>query len=336
MVYGVAVLASIPVCADPYAVSVELDRPTGSIEILDDAALDLIDPSATILIRAEGYQWSEGPLWVKDGGYLLFSDVPNNVIHRYDPGIGARLYLENSGATGLQPSDSSQGSNGLILDPGGRLVLLQHGDRRVAVMDAPLSTPEANYRTLIGAFHEMRLNSPNDGIFRSDGSLFFTDPPYGLANGLDDEGKELPFQGIYRLSPDGKLYLLDGLVTFPNGIGLSTDENILYVSVSDSENPEWLAYDVSSEGDLSGKRVFHDASNTVGDENEPGLPDGMVVHSSGVIFATGPGGVWLFSREGNLLAKIRTGKATSNCALSTDEKTLFITAHDMLMTVQLR
>jgi len=314
----------------------ELDQPVGSIEILDDEALDLIDPSAEILIRAEGYKWTEGPLWIADGGYLLFSDIPNNTIIRYDPGIGTRLYLENSGATGIHPGESTQGSNGLLLDKQGRLVLLQQGDRRVAVMDSPLAAPTATFTTLAGQYEGKLLNSPNDAVYHSDGSLYFTDPPYGLAKGMDDTGKELPFQGIYGLSPDGNLQLLDDSVTYPNGIGFSLDEKTLYVAVSDSKKPEWLAYDVLADGTVANKRVFYDASGTIGVDGEHGLPDGMAVHSSGVIFATGPGGVWVFTPAGKVLAKIRTGKATANCSLSPDEKTLFMTAHDTLMTVRLK
>lgn len=314
----------------------ELDQVTGSIEVFYDSALSLIDPSAEIRIRADGYKWTEGPLWIEDGGFLLFSDIPSNNIIRYEPGRGTRVYLEKSGASGLQSGDSGQGSNGLLLDKKDRLILLQQGDRRVAAMNATLSTPRADFITLAGEFDGKRLNSPNDGVYHSDGSLYFTDPPYGLSNGMDDDNKQLPFQGIYRLSADGELQLLDDSVKYPNGIGFSIDEKTLYVAVSDAEKPKWLAYDVNLDGSVTGKRLFHDASDTIGLESAHGLPDGMAVHSSGVIFATGPGGVWLFSPEGSVLAKILTGKATANCSLSADEKTLFMTAHDTLMTVVLK
>lgn len=321
--------------SDQPSFQVELNRQVGSIEILDESALSVIDPTAAIVIRAEGFKWTEGPLWIADGGYLLFSDIPNNVINRYDPGVGTQLYLAESGFTGLHPGDSAQGSNGLLLDSQGRLVLFQQGDRRVAVMEAPLSSPLARYSTLAGSYHGKRLNSPNDGVYHSDGILYFTDPPYGLTHGLEDEYKQLPHQGIYRLRPDGTVDLLDDTVSYPNGIALSTDEQTLYVAVSDDKQPMWLAYDVLQDGMLENKRIFYDAGEFAGYQEAPGLPDGMAVHSSGNIFATGPGGVWVFGPSGRVLAKILTGKATANCSLSTDEQVLFMTAHDTLMTVQL-
>ena len=306
------------------------------VEILDEVALAFIDPAAPLTVVADGFRWTEGPLWIQDGGYLLFSDIPNNVVFKYGPQTGVEPYLEPSGGTGRYPGDDAVGSNGLLLDQRGRLVLMQHGDRRVAVMDAPLSSPAASYVTLADRYRGKRLNSPNDGVFHSDGSLYFTDPPYGLKDLLDDERKALPFQGIYRLGTGGDLELLDDSVSFPNGIGLSTGEKTLYVAVSDRESPMWLAYDLQSDGTLAGRRVFYDAGHLVGIEGEQGLPDGMVVHSSGVIFAAGPGGVWLFTPDARVLAKIRTGRLTANCELSADERMLFITAQDTLMTILLK
>lgn len=306
----------------------------GPVEIFDERASSLIDADAEISIRGEGYAWTEGPLWIEVGGYLLFSDIPNNVIHKYVPGKGVSVYLEKSGSTGLYDGDSAQGSNGLLLNSKGELVLFQQGDRRVAVMDAPLSAPAGNFRTLAERFDGKRLNSPNDGVFRGDGSLYFTDPPYGLVDGFRDERKEIDFQGIYRVSPEGDLALLDDTVIAPNGIGLSIDQKTLYVAVSDDARPIWLAYDVATDGTLANKRVFFDAAEAA--EQHPGMPDGMAVHSSGTIFATGPGGVWLFSPDGAVLARIMTGKMTANCTLSADEKTLFIAAHDTLMSIPLK
>jgi gluconolactonase len=299
---------------------------------MDDRASALLDTNAKITVLGTGYAWTEGPLWIEEGGYLLFSDIPNNVIHKYVPDEGVSVYLEESGATGLVEGDPDGGSNGLLLNRDGELVLFQQGDRRVAIMDAPLSRPVSKFRTLAGEYRALRLNSPNDGVFHSDGSLYFTDPPYGLDAIMDDERKELAFQGIYRLTSDGTLTLLDDTVSFPNGIGLSLDEKHLYVAVSDSAEPVWLAYDISG-GEVSNKRVFFDASEAA--QQHGGLPDGMAVHSSGNIFATGPGGVWLFSPGGEVLARIFTGRQTANCTLSADERTLYMTAHDTLMSIPL-
>lgn len=309
---------------------------TGSVEILDPAALDLINKDTEITVISDGYKWTEGPLWVEDGGYLLFSDIPNNIVLKYQPGHNVVPYLKPSGATGLQAGDYNGGSNALLLNSKGELVLLQQGDRRVASMKAPLASPDANFTTLAGSFEGKRLNSPNDGVLHSNSSLYFTDPAYGLLDKLGDDRKELPFQGIYRLDSEGILTLLDDSVQHPNGIALSPDEKTLYIGVSDKEKPIWLAYSLTPDGLVSNKHIFYDASAYAGVDREPGLPDGMAVHSNGTLFATGPGGVWLFSPGAKVLAKIHTGKFTSNCALSSDQKHLYLTAHDTLMVVPLK
>lgn len=307
-----------------------------SIEIITDEALRFIESDTKVNVLATGFKWTEGPLWLANEGYLIFSDIPNNNIMKYEPKHGVSLYLANSGATGLHQGDYGQGSNGLLLDQQGNLVLLQQGDRRVAVMNAPLSAPRANFNTLVGYFNNNRLNSPNDAVLHSDGSLFFTDPPYGLKDILVDKRKALSFQGIYRLTQDGNLQLLDDEITFPNGIAISADEKTLIVAVSDQSFPHWLAYDLSAKGEISNKRILIDASQYIGEKGEAGMPDGLAVHSSGHIFATGPGGVWLLNPQGKVLAKIRTGKLTANCTLSADEKTLYMTAHDTLMSMTLK
>jgi gluconolactonase len=333
----VAILALCNLAAKADESSVFAER---SIEIFQDAALEIIDSSQAIEIRGQGYRWAEGPVWVDEGGYLLFSDIPNNVIYRYNhaaaPTSEPELYLERSGATNLYEGDYQAGSNGLLLNQYNQLVLLQQGDRRVAVMDAPLDKPQTNFVTLASHYSDKRLNSPNDAVFDKSGNLYFTDPPYGLDQIMEDQRKELDFQGVYYLSADGALSLLDGELSFPNGVSLSADQQTLYVAVSDPIKPIWFAYSIIGQGKVVNKRVFYDASDLVELAGEQGLPDGMVVHSSGNIFATGPGGVWLFSPQGEVLAKIRTGRLTANCTLSDDEKTLFITAHDTLMTVALK
>ncbi|WP_235594698.1 SMP-30/gluconolactonase/LRE family protein [Paraglaciecola hydrolytica] len=306
------------------------------IEILDAKALTLLDPQAKVSIRSEGHTWTEGPLWIEEGAYLLFSDIPNNVIQKYDPNSGTSVYLKPAGATGLVAGDDGQGSNGLLLNHKGELVLFQQGDRRVAIMNAAVDAPLAKFSSMASDYQGKRLNSPNDGVFHSNGNLYFTDPPYGLKNGMRDTRKQLAFQGVYLLKTDGSLILLDDAVSFPNGIALTKDEKTLIVAVSDSQQAQWLAYDVKADGSLQNKRVFFDATSLVGKPGEQGLPDGLAVHSNGVIFATGPGGVWLFSEEGKVLAKIRTGQISSNCTLTTDEKTLYITADDYLLSVPLR
>lgn len=311
-----------------------LDATAQDVEILDDRALQFLDPGAQIDLLGEGFAWTEGPLWVEDGSYLLFSDIPNNIIHKWQPGAGVTEYLTPSGSTGYYDDGSTQGSNGLLLDPSGQLILLQQGDRRVARMDADLESPKAEFVTIIDRFNGARFNSPNDGVYASDGSLYFTDPPYGLDNTFDNASRELEYQGVFRLSPSGDVILVDDSVAAPNGIALSPDEKTLYVASSDDELPVWMAYDIGESQQVLKSRVFFDATEAAA--ARPGKPDGMAVHSSGAIFATGPGGVWLFAADGTPLARIYTGRLTANCTLSADEQTLFMTAHETLLKLELR
>jgi gluconolactonase len=335
LLVGMLCVASIPSYAAQPSSSLGYDfKP--HIEILDARAKVLLDSAAIIEIRSEGHQWTEGPLWIEEGKYLLFSDIPDNQIMKFDPQSGTSIYLEPAGATGLVAGDDLAGSNGLLLNQKNQLVVTQQGDRRIAIMDAPLSAPSPRFITLTSDYNHKRLNSPNDGVFHSNGNLYFTDPPYGLKNGLQDKRKQLDFQGIYLLKSNTELVLLDDSVNYPNGILFTGDEKTLIVAVSDSDYPRWMAYDLQQDGRVKNKRVFFDASELVGKPGEQGLPDGMALHSSGVIFATGPGGVWLFTADGEVLAKIRTGQLSSNCALTADEKTLYVTADDYLLSVSLR
>ncbi|MFT6270549.1 MAG: gluconolactonase [Alphaproteobacteria bacterium] len=309
---------------------------TPFVEIYDKSASAVIDENAKFEVLGTGYSWSEGPVWLPQEKILLFSDVPQNTIFQYKQGAGVSVYLKPSGATGLNEHDSSQGSNGLLLNEKGQLVIMQHGDRRVAAMDAQLNAPQAKFTSLVDSYQGKRLNSPNDGVFHSNGDLYFTDPPYGLKAGSKDVHKLLSFDGIYRLSKDGEVILEDDSVSYPNGIALTNDESRAIVASSDRSAAKWYQYDVQKNGSLANKRLFFDASSLVGKDNEKGLPDGMAVHSKGYVFATGPGGVFVFTEAGVLLAKIRTGKSTANCTLSADEKTLYMTAHDTLLSVALR
>lgn len=306
------------------------------IAVLDDAALDIIDPNATIKILASGFEWTEGPLWIEDGEYLLFSDIPNNKVYKLDSKNDTITYLSPSGFTGKDFKGVEPGSNGLLLNPEGELVLMQHGDRRVSKMNASLDHPTEDYSALATEYKGKRLNSPNDGVFDKMGNLYFTDPPYGLPERLNDSGKELEFQGVYCLLTSGELVVVDDQIKFPNGIGLSPNGRELYVAESNPENAVWHAYDIVSPGKVENRTLLADATHLVGEEGQQGLPDGLKVHSSGNVFATGPGGVWVFDSNGKVLARIYTGQKTANCALTTDEKTLFMTADDYILSVDLK
>nr|WKN39558.1 SMP-30/gluconolactonase/LRE family protein [Tunicatimonas sp. TK19036] len=307
---------------------------TGSIERLNASLDQLIPADAQLEIIAEGFDWAEGPLWVpEDGGYLLFSDIPPNRVYKWREEDSISLYLEPAGFSGDDFNGTEPGSNGLLLDSEGNLVLCQHGNRQMGRMTAPLSNPQPEYTTIVGEYEGKRLNSPNDAVYRSNGDLYFTDPPYGLPGGADSEAKELDFQGVYRFSGDGNLTLLTKELTRPNGIAFSPDEQTLYVANSDPEQAIWMAYDVAEDGVISNGRVFYDATEQVGEEE--GLPDGMAVHSSGSIFATGPGGIWVFNADGTHLGTLKTGQATANCAFNEDESVLYITADMYLMRLML-
>jgi gluconolactonase len=304
------------------------------VERLDPALDQLIAPDEKVEILAEGYDWSEGPVWIKDGGYLLFSDVPQNVIYRWKQGEGARPYLKPSGYTGSTPRGGEMGSNGLTLDRLGRLVICQHGDRRVVRMEAPLANPQPKFTTLAERFEGKRFNSPNDAVIHSNGDLYFTDPPYGLVKQVDDPAREIPYQGVYRRATNGVVTLLTRDMTRPNGLAFSPDEKRLYVAQSDPAAAIWRVFDMKPDGTLGAGRVLFDATSMV--KKRPGLPDGLKIDSAGNLFATGPGGVLVISPEGKHLGTIVTGQATSNCAFGDDGSTLYMTADMYLMRVRLK
>lgn len=307
---------------------------TGSIERLTPAMDEIIAPGTAPEILATGFNWSEGPLWLPEEELLIFSDVPENQIYQWKPGdTVATVYLEPSGFTGETTTSREPGSNGLALDNQGRLLLAQHADRRIARMDAPLGDPKPEFTTLADTYQEKRFNSPNDLVIDSEGRIYFTDPPYGLGQMMEDPLKEIPFQGVYRIDPDGEVALLVDSLTRPNGIALSPDEQTLYVAISDPEGARWMAYDLDEEGQITGGRIFYDATPQVG--KAAGVPDGMKVDSQGRIFATGPGGVWVISPEGEHLGTINTGQATANVALGPEDSILYITADSLLLRVPL-
>jgi gluconolactonase len=200
-------------------------------------------------------------------------------------------------------------------------------------MQSSVLEPAANYKTLASAFKGKRFNSPNDATYKSDGDLYFTDPPYGLPQRMDDPNKELDYQGVYRLSQEGELTLLTTEFTRPNGIAFSPDEKKLYIANSDPELAIWKVFDVLEDGSIRAGKVFFDATELV--PMEKGLPDGLKVDNGGNLFATGPGGVFVFSPEGKVLGKIKTGQATSNCAFNEDKSTLYITADSYVLRVRL-
>lgn len=304
----------------------------GTIERVDPRINDLLPPDAKIEKLAAGFKWSEGPVWIPEGGFLLFSDVPQNCIFRWKEGEGLSVYMKPSGYTGSEPRGGEPGSNGLILDPQGRLVICQHGDRRVVRVER-----DGSWTVLADRFEGKRFNSPNDLVFRSDGTLYFTDPPYGLQGPERERLGELGFCGVYRVTPDGKVTLLTKELSRPNGIALSPDEKTLYVANSDGQRPIWMAYPVLEDGSIGPGRVFFDATPWVREGKLRGAPDGMAVDIHGNLWATGPGGVNIFTPKGEFLGRISPGVATANCCFGDpDGSTLYITAHMFLCRVKTR
>ncbi|MDN5204320.1 SMP-30/gluconolactonase/LRE family protein [Fulvivirgaceae bacterium BMA10] len=306
----------------------------GFVEVMDPAFEKLIDKNAVVEVLAEGFKWTEGPVWVPGENYLLFSDIPNNKVVKWKEGEGTKSYLTPSGHSGEVDRTGETGSNGLMLNANGQLVLCQHTDRQLAIMNADLTAPKPSYVVLTGHFEGKRLNSPNDLDIHSNGDIYFTDPPYGLEKGMEDPAKELDFQGVYRWSSqDSTTNLLYQHLTRPNGIALSPDEKQAYVANSDPERAIWMVFDVNEDGSFSNERVFYDATQDV--KKLPGLPDGMDVSKDGIIYATGPGGVWVFEPSGKLLGRIRTGQSTANCTIAADGY-LYMTTDDYLTRIRIK
>jgi gluconolactonase len=298
------------------------EKPLLKIEIvrLDPRFDKLVPLDAKIEKIAGGHKWVEGPVWNRKKGYLLFSDIPNNSVYKWQDGNGESLFLKPSGYTGKQPFDGPEpGSNGLTYDPQGRLVLAEHGDRRVARLER-----NGRKATLADRYQGKRLNSPNDVVFKSNGDLYFTDPPFGLPRSFDDPRKELPFQGVYRYSKDGKLTLLTKDIKAPNGITFSPDEKKLYVSNADPANAVWMVYDIMADGSIANVKVLFNA--TARTKNKKCAPDGMKVDREGNLFAAGPGGIYVIAPDGAHLGTIETGIPTGNVAWGEDGSSLFVTS----------
>src|SRR5690606_156783 len=312
----------------------EAENSVGSIERTNPCRDELVSKDAVIEIIGEGYEWSEGPVWVPQHKMLLFSDVPKNIVYKWTEEKGVEEYLTPSGYTGEGQYSREPGSNGLALSKDGKLILCQHGDRKIAAMDAPLSDPKPVFITLADKHDGKKLNSPNDVVVHSNGELYFTDPPYGLPNQAEDPTKESPYHGVYKINNKGSVTLLVDSLTRPNGIAFLAGERSLIVANSDPGKAMWYAFDL--EGDKAvNARIFYDASPNLRN-GERGLPDGLRVDSKGNVYATGPGGVWIFNGGGKVLGRIRLNGAPANCALSDDEKTLFITADMHLLRLKLR
>jgi gluconolactonase len=304
----------------------------GSIEKLDPSLDKIISPEAKLEVIAEGYEWSEGPVWIDAEKKLLFSDVPKNTIYQWTEEGGSTTYLTPSGYTGNVARAGEPGSNGLLLF-NNQLMLCQHGDRRLALMESSVNDPKPIFKTIGDRYDGKRFNSPNDAVVDAKGNFYVTDPPYGLVKNVDDPAKETRYQGVYKIDPAGKVSLLVDSLTRPNGIALSPDEKSLYVANSDPAKARWYKFELSDSAVLTGK-IYYDVTSLTA--TEKGLPDGIKIDKQGTIFASGPGGLFIFNADGKLVGRVKIPEATSNCALSGDEKTLFITSDMLILRLKLR
>jgi gluconolactonase len=304
----------------------------GTLERYDDALDKIVSKDAKAEIITDGFLWAEGPCWIEKHKMLLFSDVRRNTVFKWTEAKGKEVYLTPSGYTGSVPRGGEMGSNGLTLDNKGNLVLCQDGDRKMSRMDAPLDKPEAKFVTLADKWDGKKFNSPNDAVFNSKGELYFTDPPYGLVTGSDnDPAKEIKFNGVYKVKKNGEVILLLDSLTRPNGIAFFPGEKKILIANSDPQKPNWYIYDVDGDK-LKNGRIFYSAAGVRG----AGLPDGFRIDKKGNVYSAGPGGLHIFNKEGKLLGKLIVPGPTSNCSFSGDQKTLYITNNNQVLRLKLR
>lgn len=307
-------------------------KTTGKIHFEDDAFKELVPENAQIEILAEGFFWSEGPVWMKEDSYLLFNDIPQNTVFKWKENEGLSVYLRPAGfSLGVKPFGGDVGSNGMFINPlNDGLVLCDHGNRCLTQLNKENWTKTI----IIDSYEGKKFNSPNDIVISSKGHYYFTDPPYGL-KGPDYPGKELDFSGVYHLAPEGKIELITKELDYPNGIALSPDEKTLYVSNTQGRRII-MKFDLAEDGTASNGKILFDASAFNKYGKNGGL-DGMAVDEKGNIWATGPGGVMVISPEGKHLGSIDTGTLIANCKFGgMDGNELYMTAHNYLCRVKVK
>ncbi|HWA88229.1 MAG TPA: SMP-30/gluconolactonase/LRE family protein [Opitutus sp.] len=304
------------------------DEFKGRVESFDPAFDKLVAADAKIEKLADGITWAEGPVWF-DGG-IIFSDVPKNVIYRWQEGwANKRVFLRPSGQLAAAPGFREPGSNGLAVDRQGRLLLCQCGERRIGRWE-----PEHGYTSIADRYDGKRFNTPNDLVVKRNGDIYFTDPPYGFSEGTDSKLRETPWHGVYRVAADGKVTLLTKSISYPNGIAFSPDEKTLYVSSTENGHAHIEAFDVQADGTIANGRMFFDGQ-ALSAKDLPGVTDGFKVDRDGNVWTSGPGGILVVSPAGKLLGRINLGLA-ANCAWGDDGGTLYITASHALARVRTR
>jgi len=308
-------------------------KPLMKLQALDPQFNTIVSKHAKATILADGFLWSEGPVWIEKYHMFIFSDVKKNVIYKWTAAKGKEVYLSPSGYTGAKPRGGELGSNGLGINNKGQLVICQDGDRVVSIMDAPLDEPKPKFIKIATGYQGKKFDSPNDLAFFANGDIYFTDPPYGLEKNVDDPLKEARYQGVYRIAKDGQITMLTDTLTRPNGIAFFPGGKTILLSNSDPAKPNWYAYDIDKNGLFQHGRIFY--SSLTASKTAAGMPDGMKITRTGIVFATGPGGIWVFTKAGKLLGKLLFNGLTSNIALSADEQTLYVTSNHRVLRVDL-
>ena len=306
---------------------------------IEDATIDRWDPAMDAIVPkdwkieklGEGFGWAEGPIWVKSGGYLLFTDVPGNKMWKWSEKGGLEKFLDPSGAANPDMNIWREaGANGLAILDKNTILLANTGNRGIEKLDL-----KSKKRTPVAmSFEGKKFASPNDVTRMKNGVLFFTDPPYGYKKFDAAPEVEIKFNGVYRMGKDGTVTAIEKELYRPNGVALSPDESTLYVTQSEPTKAIIMAYSLDASGNVTGKKLFHDATDLVG-EKSPGLPDGITVGSDGTIFTSAPGGILVLSKDGKRLGRISDGKPTANCKFGDDGKTLYLTSKDMLARIRL-
>ena len=303
---------------------------SSDITVFDESVSSIINKNAKIEILADSFIVAEGPLWDSSENRLIFTDVRQNKIFTWEEKNGVKEYISPSGSTGYAPSfsDGGIGANGLAFDENGNIILCQHGDRRLA-LTSNMNSKNPKFTTIVDNFEGKRFNSPNDLAISKSGDIYFTDPPYGFKN-FSDKYREINFNGVYKYSKDGEVFLISSNMSRPNGIALSLDEKYIYVNNSDPQNdPKILRFKTSN----FEEKLFFDGTEL--SEKYPGGFDGLKVHSSGNIFTTGPNGVLIISPTGKLLAMINYGKKITNCNFDNKEEYLYVTGFDDISRIKL-
>ena len=306
---------------------------------IDDAKIDRWDPALDAIVPkdwkieklAEGFGWAEGPIWVKSGGYLLFTDVPGNKMWKWSEKGGLEKFLDPSGAAAPDPAVWREaGANGITIFDAKTILYADTGNRSIQTLD--LATKK---KTAVATlFDGKKFSSPNDVAILKNGVMFFTDPPYGFKKFDAAPEKEQPFNGVYRRATDGTVTVIEKELVRPNGVAFSPDEKILYVTQSEPTKAIINAYTLDAQGNVTGKKLFHDVTDLVSD-SAPGLPDGITVAADSTVFTSGPGGILVLSKDGKRLGRINDGKPTANCKFGDDGKTLYLTSKDMIARIRL-